>query len=320
MNDTKHEECKTRPTFLNVVWTLLAIVLFLCFLCFPNFEFMHEIFHKLIDSFHVLENSFHEVDVYMFFINCVTVTVYVVYMLILVLIHVAVFFYFSSRLICNCFNLLDKAKTKKIPMPKLEPVPIPTARHGLMVWMHSVRRWRLAEHWKYDLPKNCCVECRKVKIIVPKGFVFDGASIPRPLWVLLHPSGLLLIPALVHDFAYRCGFLWKIVIDEKTGKETGTVCRCNGCKEDWDILFQKIGANVNGVRIVNFIAYWAVRIFGHRAWKKNETAREGAAPGCECSKCECPDCKCPGCQCKPPMGYMKVGSSNEQEENSDTEH
>lgn len=274
MTDTDREECKKRPTFLRVAGTLLAIVLLLWFLCFQHFESIREISDKIFASSQAIHEPFREADICVIAANMAAAGAYAAYMLVLALAHVFAFFYFSSRWIADCFDLLDKTSQKKMKMPKLEPVRIPTERHGIMAWMHSVRKWRLTEHWKYDLPESCCVGCRKVKIIVPKGFEFDGASIPRPLWAVLHPSGLLLIQALVHDFAYRRGFLWKLVIDEKTGEKTGEVCRCEGSKEDWDALFQKIGADVNGVRTVNSIAYWAVRRFGRRAWDKNEECRD----------------------------------------------
>ena len=272
---TKHEKPKKRPTFLCAAGTLLAIALLLWFLCLPHFEFIREISGKIFDSFQALNESFREADICEVVVNMAAAGVYAAYMLALALAHVFAFFYFSSRWIANCFDLLDKALPKEgIKMPKLQPVPIPTENHGFIAWMHSVRKWRLTEHWKYDLPESCCVGCRQVRIIVPKCFEFDGASIPRPLWAVLHPSGLLLIQALVHDFAYRRGFLWKLVIDEKTGEETGEVCRCKRDKKDWDVLFKKIGADVNGVRTVNFIAYWAVYLFGYRAWKKNEECKK----------------------------------------------
>ena len=71
-------------------------------------------------------------------------------------------------------------------------------------WITSIRKWKLTEDWEFKLPYDEPV------IIIPKGFVFDGASIPRPLWGILSPTGLLLIPGLIHDFAYRYDYLWAL--------------------------------------------------------------------------------------------------------------
>lgn len=184
MTDTDHEECKKRPTFLCVAGTLLAIALLLWFLCLPHLEFIREISGKILDSFQAIHESFREADICEVVVNMTAAGTYAAYMLALALAHVFAFFYFSSRWIANCFDLLDKTSRKEIEMPKLEPVRIPTEKHGLIAWMHSVRKWRLTEHWRYDLPESCRVGCRKVRIIVPKGFEFDGASIPRLLWAV----------------------------------------------------------------------------------------------------------------------------------------
>lgn len=40
-------------------------------------------------------------------------------------------------------------------------------------------------------------------VTVPSGFVTDGASIPRILWVFASPSGELFEAAIVHDYMYE---------------------------------------------------------------------------------------------------------------------
>jgi hypothetical protein len=41
-------------------------------------------------------------------------------------------------------------------------------------------------------------------LTAPKGFLWDGATIPRALWSLAgyHPSGLMLAPSMWHDYIY----------------------------------------------------------------------------------------------------------------------
>jgi hypothetical protein len=41
------------------------------------------------------------------------------------------------------------------------------------------------------------------RIIVPRGFVTDFASIPRPLWSVIPPRGKYNRPAIVHDWLYQ---------------------------------------------------------------------------------------------------------------------
>ena len=90
-------------------------------------------------------------------------------------------------------------------LPKIQPIAIPTKGLSywkrVWVWWTCVRKWQLIEDWYFYIPDT------PYKFIIPKGFVFDGASIPRFLWVLLAPTGILFIPALVHDFAYQYNYL-----------------------------------------------------------------------------------------------------------------
>jgi len=56
--------------------------------------------------------------------------------------------------------------------------------------------WKLNRLFRY-------IDDSGLEIIVPKGFIFDGASIPKRLWhVVGHPLGEYLPAALIHDFLY----------------------------------------------------------------------------------------------------------------------
>lgn len=42
-------------------------------------------------------------------------------------------------------------------------------------------------------------------VIIPRNFITDLASIPRPLWSLMAPDNAAVIePSILHDFLYRC--------------------------------------------------------------------------------------------------------------------
>lgn len=145
-------------------------------------------------------------------------------------------------------------------MPVLRPVPIPTKNqptiiHKLVVFIIEVRRWELAENWHYKLNKD-------VELVIPKGFRFDGASIPRPFWAVLNPTGLLLIPGLLHDYAYKYDQLWQV------GPRGGVIAYHEGAGKDfWDILFKNVGKEVNGFFLINAIAWFAVAVGGDSTWK-----------------------------------------------------
>lgn len=56
--------------------------------------------------------------------------------------------------------------------------------------------WRLESNLVYLLDGESSARA----IIVPKGFITDGASIPRPLWWLLPAWGRYSRAAVVHDY------------------------------------------------------------------------------------------------------------------------
>ena len=127
-----------------------------------------------------------------------------------------------------------------IEMPILRPVPIPTKGLSFWkrigVWRHTTRKWELMENFNYD------------GYTIPGGFVFDGASVPRCLWWFLSPVGLLLIPGILHDYRYMCGDLNRSGYDELFR---------------WDIKV------VTGTTVIPWIAYFAVRLGGGRAWRRH---------------------------------------------------
>ncbi len=67
---------------------------------------------------------------------------------------------------------------------------------------HMGTKWRL---WKLleDLIWEVDAEGSGKVIVVPAGFVTDGASIPRLLWALLPPTGGYLRAACLHDRLLR---------------------------------------------------------------------------------------------------------------------
>jgi len=155
-------------------------------------------------------------------------------------------------------------------MPVMCPIPIPTKNQTnsimkLLVMLYEVRRWQVHKDWTFPYnPKNGA----PVKIIIPKGFRFDGASIPRPFWALLSPVGLLLIPGLVHDYAYRYDQLWII-------NQNGEVVAWNkgAGKKFWDNVFKEVGSQENNFKIIDVIA-WVALSFGGRSWKSNRRRNE----------------------------------------------
>ncbi|HCG7109443.1 DUF1353 domain-containing protein [Vibrio alginolyticus] len=151
---------------------------------------------------------------------------------------------------------------KQFEMPVMAPVPIKTKGHlthiQLWRWISFVRRWKLAENWYYEYQGH--------RYVIPKGFEFDGASIPKPLWFLLSPTGLLLVPGLLHDFGYRYMYLWEVDSSSPTGFKKANQSRD---RLEWDDLFHSVSIEVNGMSIISGLALLALKVGGGCAWRKN---------------------------------------------------
>ena len=157
-----------------------------------------------------------------------------------------------------CINLLDKKKKPKQKfnykgMPHIKPLPIKTKGKGfwkaIVMWLLSTRNWELTQDWKYNIDGT--------DYVIPKGFTFDGASIPKFLRTFFSPVGVLLIGGLVHDYMYKYTHCKPVsakgallVVDQKKA----------------DQIFRDINIVVSGFYTMNYLAYWSLRIGGFVAW------------------------------------------------------
>ena len=65
--------------------------------------------------------------------------------------------------------------------------------------------------------KGLALQIDGTEYVIPAGFTFDGASIPKFLRSFFSPVGVLLIGGLVHDYAYKYTTLLR-----KTKKNNGS--------------------------------------------------------------------------------------------------
>ena len=154
-------------------------------------------------------------------------------------------------------NLLDKRKANITfayrELPHLQPVKIPTKGKGfwkgIIMWLLSTRNWVVTQDWKYRMNGN--------EYIIPAGFQFDGASIPKFLRTFFSPVGVLLVGGLVHDYMYKYAAL------KRTDKK-GSLLLVDQKRADQ--IFRDINIEVNGFYFMNYLAYWSLRIGGFVAW------------------------------------------------------
>jgi hypothetical protein len=157
-------------------------------------------------------------------------------------------------------NLFDKKQPKLYTFaftdyPLMKPIRIATKGKGfwgaLMLWVFGTRHWEVAKDFNYSINKQ--------NFVIPKGFKFDGASVPKFLAQFLSPVGVLLIGGLIHDYGYKYETLLL-----KNGKTIGIK------SQQWmDKTFRDINIEVNGFYFLNYLAYWALRIGGWVAWNKH---------------------------------------------------
>ena len=161
-------------------------------------------------------------------------------------------------IIAAIINFTDKRAKPKLKfsytgMPHIKPLPIKTKGKGfwkaIVMWLLSTRNWELTQNWTYKLDGT--------EYVIPKGFTFDGASIPKFLRTFFSPVGVLLIGGLVHDYMYKYTHCKPVsakgallVVDQKKA----------------DQIFRDINIVVNGFYTMNYLAYWSLRIGGFVAW------------------------------------------------------
>jgi hypothetical protein len=138
----------------------------------------------------------------------------------------------------------------------MKPIRIATKGKGfftmIKMWILGVRHWEIAKDFEYVLNGN--------KYVIPAGFKFDGASIPKFLHPFLSPVGVLLIGGLVHDYAYKYATLLR-----QNKKDTMGVIS----QKKADEIFRDINIGVNGFYLMNYLAYWSLRLGGFLAWNKH---------------------------------------------------
>lgn len=163
----------------------------------------------------------------------------------------------------------DDEKRKRIDfrykeMPHMRPILIPTKGKGFFgafwMWLWGVRHWEIVKDFHFSLGDK--------QHVIPAGFQFDGASVPKFLSAWLSPVGVLLIGGLVHDYAYKYQTL--LMQDKKSSLDKMS-------QKQADKIFRDINIEQNGFVVMNYLAYWALRIGGFVAWRGHRKRENKAA-------------------------------------------
>ena len=157
-------------------------------------------------------------------------------------------------------NFLDRKQVNKVRVnfkydeyPHMRPIRIPTKSKGfwgaIFMWLLGKRHWEISKDFTFEL--------HGTKYVIPKGFKFDGASVPKFLATFLSPVGVLLLGGLVHDYAYKYAAL-------KPALQKSSRLILN--QKQADKIFRDINIEINGFYFLNYLAYWALRLGGWFAW------------------------------------------------------
>ena len=159
------------------------------------------------------------------------------------------------------WKVLDKdvkpdIKFKAISMPHMKPIPIPTKGKGfwggIKIWLFVTRKWVIVKDYHYIINGQ--------DLVIPTGFIFDGASVPKFLHAWLSPMGVLLVGGLIHDYGYK----YQTLLCKGKKKSIGTKTQ-----KELDIIFRDVNIIQNGFRLINYLAYYGLKLGGFAAWNKH---------------------------------------------------
>jgi len=126
------------------------------------------------------------------------------------------------------------------------------------------RFFSLQKNWEVDLYDISYQADLNGKLTIPKvvdekPLVFDGASIPMPWLVslitigILRPLGVMLTASIIHDFAYRHGYL----LISKGGEAPKKI---KVERHIADLLFKDIISTVNRMPRIGYIGWFFIRV------------------------------------------------------------
>lgn len=132
------------------------------------------------------------------------------------------------------------------------------------IWESLHRFFTYRRRWEVMVDYIIWSESMGVFIFIPKGFIFDGASIPKPLHGLMGPTGMLLLGAGPHDFGYQYKGL--LTVESNTGQVDFTQYSKNAI----DNMFKYLCRLESGFYSSAWIAKKVVEYFGDSHWDNND--------------------------------------------------
>lgn len=163
----------------------------------------------------------------------------------------------SRDQICNRYRTV---------LPKIQGEPLRTKNKNWFVkqraWLFDRRFWRTTDYWYYEFVRSANIKGGYIPagtvFMIPVNFYTDFASSPGIFWpVGMRPTGILLVPSILHDCGYRHDFYLN-QYGEKIYEGRG--------KKFHDALFRYVCEEVNDMKTPGYLAYVALDLFGWLAW------------------------------------------------------
>ncbi len=145
--------------------------------------------------------------------------------------------------------------------------------------MKRVNRYRIKKYRELTLPICYVIGSGKKKfittkdialhlssgktVIIPRGFLFDGASVPRVFWWFIPRLDDRILAVLGHDFLYYSDYLRDEVSDKKA-------------KEFIDkefLIWMNVQMDSFLSKCVNLTAYLCVKFFGWKIFKRTNQSK-----------------------------------------------
>jgi len=115
----------------------------------------------------------------------------------------------------------------------------------------------VAQDWFYKLDESL--------YLIPAGFIFDGASVPRVFRSCRGPAGVLFLAALIHDWGYHHASLARCLESGDTSSpcphQPVPMKRC-----EIDRIFRDVSP---GQQCMRWLSYMMVRVGGGWAWRRH---------------------------------------------------
>jgi len=145
--------------------------------------------------------------------------------------------------------------SKKLHFPTVRAIPmkdVPWYKRFVSSLLH-LREWEIMEDY------IIWSEYLQAYLFIPKGFIYDGASVPKILHSIYSSIGVLFLGSGPHDLGYRYGGL--LLIDT-----SGVLTFREYTKKELDRVFHHLCILENHLVAVSTIATSVLHVFGWFTW------------------------------------------------------